>query len=161
VDKTKTYIETQHLGGIINSVVAGLRADAENAGATLNIDFKSVYEDQFPLVYMQSVFHNLLTNAIKFRDAKRPLVISFEGKKLGDNTFRFTITDNGLGFDAERVKGKLFGIFKRFHAQIEGTGIGLHITKSIVDAYGGNITVNSKPGDGATFVITLKNPILV
>jgi signal transduction histidine kinase len=119
-----------------------------------------VSEIHFPFFYLQSVFYNLLANAIKYRDPGRELIIRFEAQRIDKQAFRFVIADNGLGFDMSRAKDKLFGVFKRFHPNIEGTGLGLHIVKSIVDAYGGEIAVNSEVGKGTTFEITLKNPII-
>ena len=148
------------LGGILANVTDTLRADVENTNATLTINLNGLNEVQFPYFYLQSAFYNLITNAIKYRSPQRNPIITFEAKRLDIQTFHFTINDNGLGFDMESNKNNLFGIFKRFHPKIDGTGLGLHIVKSIVDAYNGEITVNSAVDKGTTFDITLKNPIL-
>jgi PAS domain S-box-containing protein len=150
------------LGAILANVTDTLRADIENTGATVDVNLNGLAGVEFPYFYLQSAFYNLMTNAIKYRHPDRKPVISFEAKRVDAQTFRFIVTDNGLGFDMESTRSNLFGIFKRFHPRItDGTGLGLHIVKSIVDAYGGEITVNSEVDKGTTFDITLKNPILV
>ena len=102
-----------------------------------------------------------MANAIKYRHPDRAPVIVFEASKVRGQTFRFVVSDNGLGFDMASNKNNLFGIFKRFHPKIDGTGLGLHIVKSIIDAYNGEVVVNSEVDKGTTFDITLKNPIIV
>ena len=66
-----------------------------------------------------------------------------------------------MGFDLAHNRKKLFGIFKRFHNHVDGTGVGLHIVKSIADAFGGTITVESEPGKGTRFELTFKISSLV
>lgn len=67
-----------------------------------------------------------------------------------------TVTDNGIGFD-EKYLDRIFAVFQRLHGrqEYEGTGIGLAVCRRIVDRHGGTITARSKPGEGATFIITL------
>ena len=66
------------------------------------------------------------------------------------------MTDNGVGVDAEHVD-RIFKMFQRLHAEDEhpGTGIGLAITKKIVERYGGHIEVTSAQGGGSTFSFTI------
>ena len=69
---------------------------------------------------------------------------------------RLTVSDNGIGFDQKYVD-KVFQVFQRLHGreQYEGTGMGLAITRKIVEHHGGEITATSKPGEGATFIVIL------
>jgi PAS domain S-box-containing protein len=148
------------LGAILGNVSDTLRADIETTGATLEVNLNGLSEVQFPYFYLQSAFYNLIANAIKYRHPDRKPVIVFEAKNMGAQTFRFIVTDNGSGFDMASNKNNLFGIFKRFHPKIDGTGLGLHIVKSIIDAYNGEVVVSSEVDKGTTFDIILKNPIL-
>jgi signal transduction histidine kinase len=66
-----------------------------------------------------------------------------------------TVKDNGLGMDM-RQEEKIFALFKRLHAHVEGTGIGLYIVKKIVENAGGKIEVESQPGEGSTFRVYFK-----
>jgi len=69
---------------------------------------------------------------------------------------QITVEDNGIGFD-EKYLDRIFTIFQRLHGRFafEGTGIGLAICRKIADRHGGTITAKSKPGEGATFFVTL------
>ena len=66
------------------------------------------------------------------------------------------MADNGIGFD-EKYRDRIFQVFQRLHGrdEYEGTGVGLAICKKIADRHGGSITATSRPGEGATFVVTL------
>jgi light-regulated signal transduction histidine kinase (bacteriophytochrome) len=66
------------------------------------------------------------------------------------------VQDNGIGFD-EKYLDRIFAVFQRLHGrqEYEGTGIGLAVCRRIVDRHGGKITAQSKPGEGATFIVQL------
>jgi signal transduction histidine kinase len=64
-----------------------------------------------------------------------------------------TVQDNGLGM-SEVQQRQLFGLFQRLHTHVEGTGVGLYITKRLVENAGGRIAVQSQPGAGTTFTVT-------
>jgi light-regulated signal transduction histidine kinase (bacteriophytochrome) len=72
---------------------------------------------------------------------------------------QISVEDNGIGFD-EKYLDRIFTVFQRLHAkgEYEGTGVGLAICRKIVDRHNGMITARSRPGEGATFVITI--PVL-
>ncbi|HKQ36799.1 MAG TPA: ATP-binding protein, partial [Verrucomicrobiae bacterium] len=67
-----------------------------------------------------------------------------------------TIKDNGIGFD-EKYSEKIFAMFQRLHGrtEYEGTGVGLAVCRRIADRHGGTISAKGKPGEGATFTVTL------
>ena len=62
-------------------------------------------------------------------------------------------TDNGMGIDLSTKREQVFGLYKRFHTQIEGKGMGLFMTKTQVEALGGRININSEVNKGTTFKI--------
>ena len=141
-------------------MLAGLQHDIEQANATVVVELNELADVHFQYVYVKSIFYNLLNNAIKYRDPARQLKITAEAHKMADGRVRFVISDNGLGIDLKKNKGKMFGIFKRFHTHVEGTGVGLHIVKSIVDEYNGTIEVEITQGEGTRFVIEFDDNIL-
>ena len=112
----------------------------------------------YPKVYLQSILYNLLSNAVKYRKADAPLSITV---KTGSTDGRrwLSISDSGTGFDMEKNKDKIFKLNSTFHKGLNSRGIGLFITKAQVEKLGGNITVESKPGEGATFSIIFRKDI--
>jgi signal transduction histidine kinase len=96
----------------------------------------------------------MLTNAIKYKHPKRGPVICIKSF-IVDEYICVSFADNGIGMDLAQNKGKLFGLYKRFHFHVEGKGLGLHLVKTQVDALHGKIEVESQPGEGTTFKIYL------
>jgi signal transduction histidine kinase len=103
---------------------------------------------------LQSILYNLLSNAIKFRSPDRGLVIRATSK-VSDSKAVIEIVDNGLGFNTEQYKDKLFKLYTRFHSHVEGRGLGLYLVKSQVEVLHGKVEVESKPGVGTQFRITI------
>jgi signal transduction histidine kinase len=71
--------------------------------------------------------------------------------KMGQTILHFS--DNGMGIDLKKFGDKLFGLYHRFHSEIEGKGMGLYIIKSQVEAMGGRIELDSIPNQGTSFRI--------
>lgn len=99
---------------------------------------------------LSQIIINLLNNAIKFTQKGK---ITF-GYKLQKEKIYFYVTDTGCGIPAEK-QDKIFERFIKLNNFAQGTGLGLSICKSIVDAMGGEIGVDSKVGNGSTFWFTL------
>ncbi|GGG57517.1 sensor histidine kinase [Hymenobacter glacieicola] len=106
--------------------------------------------------YLYSVFFNLLSNAIKYRSEERPLRITIvaQPSQPGPGT-QVEVTDNGSGFDTQKAGADIFKLYKRFHTQPEGRGLGLYLVKTHVEAMGGRITVTSTVNVGTQFVVHL------
>jgi signal transduction histidine kinase len=107
-------------------------------------------------VSIGEVVNNLLDNAIKYSNTSNEIVVS--ANLTNDGIVETTIQDFGVGIP-ESVLPNLFEKFYRNHrtkASIGGTGLGLYLTKAIVDAHGGHIWVKSKVGEGSTFGFTLQ-----
>ena len=98
---------------------------------------------------------NLLSNAVKYTGQRASAEISMEGIEHETETV-YVIRDNGIGFDMRYV-GKLFGVFQRLHRveDFEGTGIGLALTKRVIDRHGGWIKAEAVEDQGATFTFAL------
>lgn len=101
---------------------------------------------------LSQVFTNLIGNSIKFNE-KQPH-IRVTGKETDEHAV-IEVHDNGIGIDPEYYS-KIFEAFQRLHAKsskYEGTGMGLAICKRVMDVHGGDITVQSQPGTGSTFIL--------
>jgi len=112
-------------------------------------------------VQMQQLLQNLIGNALKFQREGVPPVIDVRGEIIrvdapADEVCRIAVRDNGVGFDP-KYRDRVFEVFQRLHARgtYEGTGIGLALCRKIVDRHGGMIEVDSVPGEGTTFTLTL------
>ena len=102
---------------------------------------------------MERVFVNLIGNAIKFTPPAGQVLVHTTKQ---NGTIEVRVSDTGPGIPPEQIRN-LFGKYERLTptAQVEGTGLGLFIAKSMIDAHGGLVRVeNSRPG-GATFVVSL------
>ncbi len=103
---------------------------------------------------LTQVFQNLVGNGIKFHNAQTPRV--HIGATQKNSEWVFSVKDNGIGIDPQ-FNQRIFEVFQRLHTRKEypGSGIGLSITKKIVERHGGRIWVESQPGEGANFLFTL------
>lgn len=104
---------------------------------------------------LRQVFHNLISNALKYHTAGIAPEIELSCEEM-DDFWKFSVSDNGIGINQEYFE-QIFVIFKRLHARSEfpGTGIGLAITKKIIEFMGGNISVTSVKGEGSVFSFTI------
>jgi PAS domain S-box-containing protein len=121
----------------------------------------SIIVDQLPNINayeapVRQVFQNLLSNALKYSRKEIPTQIHISSIALDDH-WQFSVTDNGIGISKEYFE-KIFIIFQRLHGKEEfsGTGIGLAVTKKIVENLGGKIWVHSEKGNGSTFCFTIR-----
>ncbi|OAQ53637.1 histidine kinase [Natrinema mahii] len=103
---------------------------------------------------LRQVFQNLLANALEY-SGDEPPEIRVSAERAGDR-WAISVRDEGIGIDPEN-QDRIFRVFQRLHSHEDhpGTGIGLALCHRIVERHGGEITVDSKPGEGATFTVTL------
>jgi hypothetical protein len=104
------------------------------------------------------LFDNLFTNALKYGcGAAKPAIVV--GSVVDDSSVKLFVRDNGQGI-AQKYHEKVFGLFQRLDATVEGTGIGLTIAKRIAEVHGGRAWVESEPGNGATFWVSFPRLLL-
>ena len=146
----------------LQSVVEELRAmlDANNASDNPGhrIEWRIA---PLPIVIgdenmLRQVWLNLLSNAVKYSSGSEPAVIEVSHAREDNGDYRFTVADNGVGFDMAYA-GKLFGVLQRLHSvsEFEGTGIGLASVRRVLARHGGRIEADATPGAGARFTFTL------
>lgn len=112
----------------------------------------------YPRVSLHSLLLNLMSNAIKYRAEERTLVISISMRTTENGNPQLIFKDNGSGIDMKRYGHKVFGLYKTFHRNKPGKGLGLFMTKTKVESHGGTIQVSSKPNEGTTFTVTFPSP---
>lgn len=155
-DRLNVLVEHLSLTESLEAVKNSISKLITDSGAVVAHDFSAFDGVKFNRVYMDSIFLNLITNAIRYADSKRPLLIDIHTKKK-EALNQLIISDNGLGFDSEKVKDSVFGLYQTFHDNSESKGIGLHLVYTHVTSLGGNIAVRSKVGEGTTFTITFRS----
>jgi len=106
--------------------------------------------------YLESIFRNLLSNALRFRSPDRAPHIRIESEQFKSH-FILRFADNGVGIDMSRNGRKLFGLKQRFHHAEGCRGVGLFMIKAQVEAMKGSITVSSRVDEGTIFTIYLPN----
>jgi PAS domain S-box-containing protein len=149
--------ETFRLGDVIQEVRAGVRPIAQNKHIQVRLeiapglDAVTLDEQRF-----KQILYNLLSNAIKFTDDTGDVEITAECD--GAHCFRLSVRDNGIGIKPEDIK-RLFKEFEQLETgtdrRFEGTGLGLALTRKIVEMQGGTIHVDSEVGKGSTFTVIL------
>ena len=138
---------------LVNETLSSLDAAVRDAGAEIDVGKLPVVEaDRAALAQL---FGNLLSNALKFTDGRRPPRVDVTAAR-DDGSWRFTVADNGLGIDPKHAD-RVFGMFERLHGedQYSGTGIGLAICKRIVERHGGRIWCEPVRAGGTAFHFTL------
>lgn len=123
----------------------------ESHGVVTNDTLPTLSADKAQLAQL---FQNLIANSIKFRGKESPRV--HISARQGEGEWVFSVTDNGIGFEPEHAE-RIFILFQRLNPRSAygGTGIGLAISKSIVERHGGRIWAESVPGEGSTFYFTI------
>ena len=141
------------LGEIASAVISDLEGRIHQTGGRVETGVMPTIEAD-PL-QMRQLFTNLIANALKFRRPEAAPVVRISAAARGQKV-TIWFSDNGIGFD-EIYLDRIFDVFQRLHGrqEYEGTGMGLAICRKIVERHGGTITAQSKPGEGATFIVTL------
>jgi PAS domain S-box-containing protein len=106
--------------------------------------------------HLVHLFQNLIGNALKYRSPDRVPKVSVTFDRDGEFV-QFVVADNGIGIEPEYFD-RIFGVFQRLHTndEYEGSGIGLAICRRVIEQSGGRLWVESKPGEGSTFLFTLR-----
>lgn len=146
------------LDAALDTALANLSAGLEESGARV------VRPDALPGVtgdptLLTMLWQNLIGNAVKFRSADRPPLITVETGTGPDGEHTFAVTDNGIGIPPEFGE-KVFVIFQRLHSRdvYDGTGIGLALCRKIVEHHGGRIALDTSYTGGTRIRFTLLLP---
>ncbi len=160
IGRVSEAVEDIDLSAVVADIISDLEPAVEARKARVELGYMPVVRAR--PTQMRQLFQNLLANSLKFNTSETPEIRVRSEYLRADSTYpsgamyRMYVEDNGIGFAAEYAE-KIFDIFERLHGRFdyEGTGIGLAICKKIVESHHGTIRAEGKPGEGATFVITL------
>ena len=165
IENASMELRTEHLclRDQIDQVLTIIRPQAKEREQQFTVQMDCVSHEYFlgDAIRLRQILINILSNAVKY--TRKQGTISFLIEELAANapsrvTYRFTVTDNGIGMTEEFVR-HIFEPFTRadssVESKIQGTGLGMSITKHIIDAMGGQIQVSSTPGSGSCFQVTL------
>ncbi|MEO6849457.1 MAG: HAMP domain-containing sensor histidine kinase, partial [Mucilaginibacter sp.] len=139
---------------LIDNIASSIRNLLKKENVEINTNFTAVEEINTISSYMYSIFYNLILNSIKYRQQGLAPVIEIKTEQCEDGII-ITFKDNGMGIDLDKNGEHVFGLYKRFHRDIEGKGVGLFMVKTQVESLGGKITINSAINKGTEFKIRL------
>ncbi|MEO6149789.1 MAG: PAS domain S-box protein [Mucilaginibacter sp.] len=140
------------LSELVNDIKMSIKNLIDTDHITIACDFKAIDELLTLKSYLYSIFYNLIFNSVKFRKPQVPCIITIKSQII-KNKIVLTFTDNGLGIDLQKQGDQIFGMYKRFHTNIEGKGMGLFMVKTQVETLGGKISVTSEVDSGTAFKI--------
>lgn len=130
----------------------------KESSALIHTNFSAAPEVRFSSTYMESIFLNLITNAIKYaRKDRKPILFIYSMET--EDAIQLVFEDNGLGFNLNKVQHRLFGLYQKFHNHPDSKGIGLYLVHSQITALGGTIEVESEENEGTKFIISFPNRI--
>ena len=140
------------LAMLVRRAVDGFSDQATSAGCEITLKAPPAVSGVWDEFRIEQVVANLLTNAVRYGPGK-PVEVTLDNVHGG---VRLVVRDHGRGI-AQADHERIFGQFERAVGkdQVPGLGLGLYITRQILAAHGGAISVASEPGDGATFKVTL------
>jgi signal transduction histidine kinase len=148
-------IPHQHcnLEEVINNVKNMLEREIVFKKARITTNFH-VPAISYPLVYLESLFYNLISNALKYCKPGIPPHIRITSVQE-NNQVMLAFTDEGLGIDLEKHGEDIFKLNNVFHQGYDSKGIGLFMTKNQIETFGGSISVKSRPDVGTEFTVCL------
>lgn len=147
-----TKKETVNFSEIIDRIKVNQSEEIISSRTIIKEDFTRTPSILYNQIQVESIMQNLISNAVKYKHQNRKPVIFIKTKLVKGKTV-MTIKDNGIGFDQSTPPEKIFGLFKRMHTHVNGLGVGLYVTHSIITNNGGEISVKSEINKGTEFKI--------
>jgi PAS domain S-box-containing protein len=153
VGRRPLELESVDVGLIVDLVTSDLAAAIKDSGGSVTHD--ALPELRADPTQLRQLFQNLIANGLKFRRPGEAPAVHVSVRREGQ-TWIFGVRDNGIGIEQQYLE-RIFILFQRLHTRAEypGTGIGLSICKKIVERHGGQMWVESEPGQGTTFWFSL------
>lgn len=141
-----------NLQELVDTTKAMLKGQMIAKKARITTDFQ-VPQLLFPKMYLESIIYNMVSNSLKYNNPAVAPHIQITSRQT-ENGIELQFADNGLGIDLEKHGKDMFKLNSIFHPGHDSKGIGLFMTKTQIETFGGRISVQSKPNEGTTFTIT-------
>jgi len=159
--KLTLHYERVSLKEVVEDAARLMRGKVQEAGLNLVVDAPELPDVEADHRGLKQVILNLVSNAVKFTPEGGDIVIALS--RLDDDRMRVAVTDTGIGIAPENLD-RLARPFEQVEGQhsktTQGTGLGLALTKSLVELHGGRLTIESEPGQGTTvsFELPIRRP---
>ncbi|WP_026898195.1 PAS domain-containing sensor histidine kinase [Daejeonella oryzae] len=137
---------------IVDEIKISIKNLIDRENINIESDFNEIESIITLKSYLYSIFYNLISNSIKYRQKHIPGIITIKSRR-SENKIELIFTDNGMGIDLQKIGDQVFGLYKRFHLNIEGKGMGLFMVKNQVETLGGKISIQSEVNKGTEFTI--------
>jgi PAS domain S-box-containing protein len=151
--ETKRKLEIIHFEDAFNNVLKSLNSLITDTQCKIDYKFDNAETIRFNKHYLESIFLNLISNSLKYAKPFQAPEIKIRTKKV-DGFTELIFSDNGIGFDAEKTKNKMFGLHQRFHNHEDSKGIGLYLVYNYLVSLEGKISVKSQLNEGTTFTLS-------
>ncbi len=149
-------LEKVYFNEIFDKTQKNISSSIQKMNVEFQLNFSGLESIQHNASYMESIFLNLMTNSIKYSRPNVPPVISITtGQQNGVQTM--TYSDNGLGFNMDKVGHLIFNLNQKFHGNEDSKGVGLYLVHNHVTNLGGSISVDSRVNEGSTFKINFNS----
>lgn len=140
---------------ICGDILTALKGEIKEKAIRVTTDLK-VTEIIFPRNSLRSVFYNVINNAVKFSDPKKPSQIKITTEAVKGFVI-LCVQDNGVGIPLKHQK-RIFEKSSRLSKNVPGTGMGLYVVKKMIEDNKGRIKLESKEDEGTTFKVFFKHP---
>ncbi len=155
-DSFDSKIEELDFESSLKLVLNSIQYLIRHSNAIITADFSELKKINFNKTYLESLFLNLITNSIKYAQTGMQPIINISSSKRNGSS-QLIVSDNGQGFDMDKVKDKIFGLNQTFNDESDSKGIGLYLIHNNMISLGGQISVVSKIKEGATFTMTFRD----
>lgn len=146
-------IESIHFNKHLDTVLESINNLISTSHTQVIANFDHAPIAHFNNEYIESIFLNLITNSIKYKQQAVTPKIKIDTANIASKVV-LVYEDNGIGFDMEKVKDRIFGLRQTFHNNEDSKGIGLYLVHSHITSLGGDITVESEVNKGTKYTIT-------
>jgi PAS domain S-box-containing protein len=143
-----------NLDWLVSNIKDSIQMQIKQEQVTIKTNFSQLAELYTIKNYMHSIFFNLISNSIKYKRADVEPVIEISSRQENGKMF-LSFSDNCRGIDLEKHGSNVFGLYKRFHHNTEGKGLGMFMVKTQVESLGGKVAIKSEVDRGTEITIEL------